>query len=1291
MEDDRQENPPPKGKWWRRVWISLALFLGLVLIFHRPILLGAIHWFAVHRAAKENLKLDCRIEGNVFTGLTIRNLHVTPTGPAAIEIADADYIHADYSLLALIRRHADFLDSIEARNARVVIDPAKVRVKVSPRPHEKVTLPAVFPERARLENVSMIVRDPAHDFIVENAAIDLNPRAASALSVTLLQLPTGEKWTRVTGTTNYENRNLILRDVVLNEQTRFQLINIDASKIRQHTMALRGVGTLDGAPVDLQASLTEQARSLFIKSHAMARDLSISSAKKLGLFADTPVEGKIETFTFDFAGLLRSPKTWSGSGDGTVRDLQVAGTTFDRASAHFSAYNGVATIEPVELTRAGTGLQIRGTVQLPEEADDLGRSPAKFEIVSNDLDFAPITSAMRNPLTGHGQINGTLQVRDEQMEAALRVGAGAVSSRDFSFEKLEATVAATKNLRVQKKDAPWFEGMRANVNVAVSAARTNEFVVDTISAHLEQNSDVVNIDNFTIERGSNQIAGSGSVRLLAEEKDFTKQPATIQFAINASQTGDFWNGNSPNRVTGVFNAFGNVRWNGAVADGSFNVYATNLQVRNLSVRQLSGAGSIWQSTIFLNDLTANLNQRDFINGQGTLDLRGERKFAGKLAIDIADLSALKPLLGGSGNKTELAGSFTMNWNGQGSLAKLTEIGSLKLDWKNGRFGNMKALTANIDATYSQAGLDVPTFFIGSDRMSFQAIVAAKGETLEISKIELNQAQAKYASGYASIPFLWKNVGTSQPLFPRDGKVNATFDSANLDLKKLFDDFGLEPAASGFLSIKLQAGGTLADLQAHVDVDGRDLRNPKLPNLDPATFRLTADAAGSKINVTGELKQPRIQAVSIAATMPFDAGKILSSRSFDENTPLQATVRLPRSPVNFLRQFIPAVEQLDGDVAFDVAIGGTIARPEFSGSGDITINAARFTNATLPALHGFQSRLLFRGNTLTLERFKGDLAGGPFTLGGRVVFTKLTEPNMDVDLRAESILIARNDSLTARADANLKVTGPAATATVKGNLALTNSHFLKDIDLIPIGLPGRPAPEPVEERPDYSIKTPPLRDWKFDVAIKTKDPFSIRGNLANGNALIDLHLGGTGGRPELKGIVRLENVEATLPFSRLDVTNGFLYFDPSDSFNPRIDLQGTSLIRDYTVRVYVYGNSLSPQAIFTSEPPLPQEEIISLLATGTTRQELTGSGNVLAGRAAMLVLQQLYRKIFKKGEPTQSNSVFDRLQLDVGTIDPRTGREQATARFKINENWVLVGDIGVGGDFRGQVKYLIRFH
>jgi autotransporter translocation and assembly factor TamB len=400
--------------------------------------------------------------------------------------------------------------------------------------------------------------------------------------------------------------------------------------------------------------------------------------------------------------------------------------------------------------------------------------------------------------------------------------------------------------------------------------------------------------------------------------------------------------------------------------------------------------------------------------------------------------------------------------------------------------------------------------------------------------------------------------------------------------------------------------------------------------------------------------------------------------------------MPRSSVNFLRQFLPGITQMDGDLALDVNINGTIAQPQLSGSGDITINMARFTNTTLPSISGFHSRLTFEGNVLQFERFNGDLAGGPFSVSGQVTFPKLTEPNLDFQVKAQSVLVARNDTLTARADADIKISGPLKAATVTGNVALTNSSLLKNIDLIPIGLPGRPAPQPPTERPDFSVPQPPIRDWKFDLAVKTKDPFMIRGNLATGGAVVDLHVTGTGLHPLLQGVVRLQDVEATLPFSRLEITSGLLYFDPSDSFNPKIDLHGTSLVRDYTVHVYVYGTSLAPEALFTSEPPLPQEEIISLLATGTTRQELVGNNSVLAGRAAMLLIQQLYRKVFKKGEATKSNSVFDKLQVDVGTVDPRTGQQTATARYKLNEKFMLIGDLQVGGDFRGMVKYLIRF-
>jgi len=471
---------------------------------------------------------------------------------------------------------------------------------------------------------------------------------------------------------------------------------------------------------------------------------------------------------------------------------------------------------------------------------------------------------------------------------------------------------------------------------------------------------------------------------------------------------------------------------------------------------------------------------------------------------------------------------------------------------------------------------------------------------------------------------------------------------------------------------------------------RDLRSERWPKLEPATFDLNAKAAHDQLAISGKLQQTRIQPLEVSASLPFDIPKIVRARKLPDDTPITAKARLPRSSVNFLRQFVPEVQQLDGDLGLDVDVRGTIARPALSGSADMTINVARPSNVTLPALNNFKARLNFTGDALTIQQFGGELSGGKFTVAGGVRFPKLTEPTLDLQLKADSALIARNDTLTARANADIKVTGPFASANVTGDIAITNSHFLKNIDLIPIGLPGRPAPEPPSAQPEFSFPQPPLRDWKFDVAIRTKDPVLIRGNLATGGATGDLKLTGIGLHPELQGTVRLENVEATLPFSRLQVSNGLLYFDPSDSMNPRIDLQGTSVIRDYTVRVYVYGPVREPQAIFTSEPPLAQEEIISLIATGATREELSGNSNVLAGRAAMLLVQQLYRKIFKKGEPAQSNTVFNRLDVDVGTVDPRTGQQQVSARFKVNDQFVIVGDIGVGGDYRGIVKYLIRF-
>jgi hypothetical protein len=1286
--EDGHAGTQARNRLWRRVALALAACLVFALIFHRPLLFALIRQIARHNATREHLTLDYNIAGSVFTSIRLRDLHIAPTGPSDVESVDVNLARANYSLLALLLHGPSrFLTNFEAQSVRVVLNPA---APSPPKIHKQITLPSFFPDRARLTDVTVVVRNKPHDFAIEHADLVLDPRSPGELRIEKLQLPGGQCWTKIAAPTSYANKNLIIRDLILDADDQFRVLNVDASQIAAKALSVSveagiGGGSLTGSLALKQTRSSVDANLRLTGEKIAARALN----KYLGL-PEGYFSGDVERLHVDLVGVLNRPASWSGTVSAALSNLREPQIGIERCLFTVSARNGRATLEKAEVVQGANEVYLRGSAELPEDIKQFGRNPATLEIAAAAVDLGRVTADMPKRFTGSARLNGKIDINNGKLSANGSASAGSVGFANGTIGKFTAGINSTKILPPPNSKEPWFAQLRSAIEFQLSDVRYRDYLIDSIDGSLSGLDDSLKVQRLNVRRKENDLSVRGEYRLPQSFRTAAWQDGEIDWTLNAPQLGDYWVADAADKISGPLQISSQVRRTNGIANGQLTIYGADLTLRNLVFKQLSSQCSISNNVVYVNDFTASLNERDFIGANGSVDLASPHGYRGKVSASVVDLSALEPLLRASGNERALAGSLALNWEGQGETKVFKHSGKLKLALEHGRYGDLRSLQANADATYSPEGLEVPIIFFGSNKMDFQAVARAHGETLEISKIQLDQGTERYAEGYISVPLFWKNLGTSAPVSPANGKVVATFQSQNIDIAKLFTDLGLKPAASGTLNVKLDAQGTLSDLNARFDMQMRNLRTERLPNLEPASFDLSAQSQKDQLTISGKLQQAKIQPLEITANFPLQLAKTLRNRKFAEDTPLTAKVRLPRSSVNFLRQFVPAVLELDGDLGLDVDVTGTIGRPIFSGAGDITVNVARASNVTLPALQNFKARLNFAHDALTLDQFGGELSGGHFSMSGRVTFPKLTEANLDLQLRADSALVARNDTLTARADADIKVVGPLNSANVTGTVALTNSQVLKNLDLIPIGLPGRPAPQPPSARPEFSFPDPPLRDWKFDVAIKTKDPVLIRGTLANGGAVSDLHLGGTGREPQLQGTVRLENVEATLPFSRLEISSGFVYFDPSDSFNPRLDLHGTSVIHDHTIHVYIYGTALAPEAVFTSEPPLPQEEIISLLATGTTREELTGSNNVLAGRAAMLLVQQLYRKVFKKGQTTQSNSVFDRLDVDLGTVDPRTGQQQAIARFKVNEQFVVVGDIGVGGDYRGMVKYLIRF-
>lgn len=1298
MGDDGENNIQRhrSRSWIRWLLIALGTIFLLLAVFHGPILRAVVHTVAVKVAAGQNLKLNFRVEGGVLGGITLRNVHATPTGPSAVQSLDADLIRADYSLPDLLfHGMSDFLKDIEVRNVTAVIDPSKapMATPTPPPQNEKISLPAYFPDRLQVSNVNLTVRGQGQDTVLRDLNLGLYPDKEGALRIDRLQIPNVHDWKNITATTTYANKNLFLKNLTFDEGRHFQTVNIDASKAGGGKLELQVSGSVGEGKIEGSVGLSTTKSSFETRTKVKASGISLGQLSEYFGRPAGALGGEVKDFQMDWQGALDAPQSWQGTIAAKIADVRQNGIALDHVGLDVVADKGTATVREARIDRGTNHVQLRGTIQLPKTTGGFRRTPGDLQLTVDAPNLQELTAFLPQPVTGSLQANGTIKTDQSIARLELNAKGDLIGFDKAAVKNLSAKISATKKLpATDATEEPFYKNLTSSIDARLDDVRYDQFVVDSVRAEIKSNGATVSLEPVSIQRNANSLVVKGNYQLPPPNGKALEQPADLQLSFRAPQLADYWQAEAPNKGSGELQADGSVQIRKGIANGQLNLSGQEISAQRLLVKQLSAQIAIAQNVAYLNDLTATMNEKDYLMANGTVKLQKPFNYSGAVTANLADLSTFEPLLATEEKKTPLAGSLVVNWNGQGEISTFKNNGDLHLKLEKARFADLQNLQADVVAHYTPQELQVPTVYLASDKLSLQTSVQAKEGRLEISNLQIDQGKAKYATAYAAIPFYWSHLGTGQPLFPPNGKVQVNFESENLDIAKLFENLGAKPPVSGQLTVKLEATGPIEQLQANLDLQLQNIEAAAVKQLDPTKVDVALRLQNNELTVAGKIQQPKIQPVQIDARLPFNVTEVIAKKKIDEQTRVTARVQMPRSSINFLREFVPALRQLDGSVALNVNVDGTIAKPVLSGAADMNIVSARFENATLPALTNFNARLNFRNDTLSFDRFGGDLAGGPFTLSGRITLPKLTEPNFDLSLKANSVLVARNDNLTARVDADIRVVGPLKGATVSGQVLTTNSRFFKNIDIIPIALPGRPPPrpEPPSAAPQLSFPNPPLRDWKFDVTVKSKEPFLIRGNLATGGAIVDMKISGTGLHPGLQGQVRLENFEATLPFSTLTINLGFLYFDPDDPLNPRIELQGTSLIRDYTIHVYVYGTAIKPQAIFSSEPPLPQEEIISLLATGTTREELT-TGNVLASRAAILLVKQLYRKIFKKGaEPERNDSFFSRLDVEFGNVDPRTGEQTATARYKVSDHIVLIGDLGVQGGFRGQVKYLIRF-
>ena len=266
----------------------------------------------------------------------------------------------------------------------------------------------------------------------------------------------------------------------------------------------------------------------------------------------------------------------------------------------------------------------------------------------------------------------------------------------------------------------------------------------------------------------------------------------------------------------------------------------------------------------------------------------------------------------------------------------------------------------------------------------------------------------------------------------------------------------------------------------------------------------------------------------------------------------------------------------------------------------------------------------------------------------------------------------------RADANLEIRGDLQQAGISGTVEIVDSLYYRDVEILPVRVPftapSRPS-LPAIDPDEKSAELPePFRNWTLDVRVRTRDPLLIRGNLANGTAVADVRFGGTLGNIQPQGNAIIGDATARLPFSTLRVDNGAVVFTPAGGLNPELNIRGTSTIGRYEVNVFFYGPVNAPKTALTSDPPLPESEIMTLLATGTTSDGLEG------GQAATMKAAQLLVEEWRKGrlpfaeQVAKVMEVVNRVDVRIGEDDPLTGKRLNSATIELHDRWFVSGSV-----------------
>jgi translocation and assembly module TamB len=422
--------------------------------------------------------------------------------------------------------------------------------------------------------------------------------------------------------------------------------------------------------------------------------------------------------------------------------------------------------------------------------------------------------------------------------------------------------------------------------------------------------------------------------------------------------------------------------------------------------------------------------------------------------------------------------------------------------------------------------------------------------------------------------------------------------------------GGDEQVSGRLSVMqfdldplIAAGLRLTELTGHGSADGvftfsGALRQPDSIQVDADIARLSFNyefvqlTNDQNVRLTYRRNEIRIEQARLHG--PDTDVQLSGSARFDRDRRIELTLS---GGVNLrlLKSVLPDLDA-QGRADANVTVEGTMARPRVTGRASVRGAVAHYAEFPV-GLSNVNGDFVFDRSRLLFDKVTADSGGGHLTLNGSVTYGE-GPVRYEVTASTSTVRIRYPAGMSWLAGGTIQLSGTSEAALVSGHVQVERLLFAQGVDVASFFASAS------DNTPGPSSSSSFLQNLTFDVSGQTNPGARMEWAGAHVDVDGDVRLRGTWDRPVLLGHIHLLGGEMPFRGNNFELTRGDIDFSNPFRLDPVLNVEATSTINQYRVTIDFSGPASHLALNYRSDPPLPDSDIVALLALGSPGE---GSG------------------------------------------------------------------------------------